>query len=53
MMGEVGRIARAQSEAICAARTHEERAQLTALLLARIADEQGLTPGVHPAFQKR
>ena len=33
--------------AICAAITSEERAQL-AQLLARIAEQQGLTPSVHP-----
>lgn len=34
---------------LCAALTEDERAQL-ALLLRRVADQQGLTPGVHPGF---
>jgi DNA-binding MarR family transcriptional regulator len=50
-MGDIGRVARAHEEALCAALTQEERAQLVELL-ARIADEQGLTPGVHPGLQQ-
>jgi hypothetical protein len=34
---------------LCAALTDEEREQLAALL-KRIADQQGLRPGVHPGF---
>jgi DNA-binding MarR family transcriptional regulator len=50
-MADIGRIARAHDEALCAALTQEERAQLVDLL-ARIAEEQGLTPGVHPGFRQ-
>jgi len=50
-MGEIGRVARAHNDALCGSLTHEERAQLVDLL-ARIADEQGLTPGVHPGFRQ-
>jgi len=37
-------------ESFCAALTKEERLQLSALC-RRIADEQGLTPGVHPGYR--
>ncbi len=47
----IGKIARAHDEAICAALSAEEHAAL-GKLLARIADEQGLTPGVHPGFSR-
>jgi DNA-binding MarR family transcriptional regulator len=36
---------------ICAALTQEERAILAALC-RKIADQQGLTPGVHPGYRK-
>jgi DNA-binding MarR family transcriptional regulator len=49
VMSDLGRIARAHDEATCAALSDGEREQL-ASLLGRIADEQGLTPGVHPGF---
>jgi DNA-binding MarR family transcriptional regulator len=47
----IGGIAREHQEALCAALDQPERAQLAGLL-ARIAAEQGLTPGVHPGFRK-
>jgi DNA-binding MarR family transcriptional regulator len=43
-------VAKAHDAEICAALTAKERATLAALL-ARIADEQGLTPGVHPGYR--
>jgi DNA-binding MarR family transcriptional regulator len=46
---EIGRVAKAHDEAICAPLSERERAHLRSLL-GRIADEQGLTPGVHPGF---
>ncbi len=46
---EVGRIGREHNEKLLAPLTAEESAQL-ASLLKRIADAQGLTPGVHPGF---
>jgi DNA-binding MarR family transcriptional regulator len=48
-MVEIGRISRAHDEAVCAALSEREREQLWSLL-SRIADEQKLTPGVHPGF---
>lgn len=50
-MAEIGRVARAHDDAICAALNEKERASLWAML-ARIADEQQLTPGVHPGFAR-
>jgi DNA-binding MarR family transcriptional regulator len=47
---QVGRIACEHDEAICATLTPAERQQLNSLL-RRIADQQGLTPGVHPGYR--
>ena len=44
-------IAREHQDALCTALDETERAQLAGLL-ARIAAEQGLTPGVHPGFRR-
>ena len=46
----IGRIAREHSQALLAAISEDERQQL-ATLLQRIADEQGLTRGVHPGYR--
>jgi DNA-binding MarR family transcriptional regulator len=48
-MAEIGRVARAHDDAICASLSDKEREQLKSLL-TRIADDQALTPGVHPGF---
>ena len=48
-MADVGRIARAHDDALCASLTGRERQELGALL-ARIADAEQLTDGVHPGF---
>lgn len=45
----IGRVAREHQAALCAALSDDERTQL-AQLLRRIADQQGLRPGVHPGF---
>ena len=50
MMEQVGRIAREHDAAICGALSQDEKEQL-GLLLNRIAEEQGLTPGVHPGYR--
>jgi DNA-binding MarR family transcriptional regulator len=47
---EIGHVAHQHQEALCAALTLEERDKL-AELLAKIADQQGLTPGVHPGYR--
>jgi DNA-binding MarR family transcriptional regulator len=49
---EIGRLAREHQDALCAALGAGEREQL-ASLLRRIADEQGLTPLVHPGYRSR
>ena len=48
---QIGRVGREHQDSLCAALDESERAQLAAFL-ARIAAEQGLTPGVHPGFRK-
>jgi DNA-binding MarR family transcriptional regulator len=50
MMASIGQIARAHEDSLCAALNDKERSQL-ADLLTRIADQQGLTAGVHPGFR--
>jgi DNA-binding MarR family transcriptional regulator len=48
---QIGRIAREHDDSICAALNIEERQRLTALLI-RIAEQQGLSPGVHPGYRR-
>lgn len=48
---EVTRIAQAHERRITSALSAAERQQLAALL-ARIADHEGLTPGVHPGYRR-
>ncbi|PTL85693.1 MarR family winged helix-turn-helix transcriptional regulator [Vitiosangium sp. GDMCC 1.1324] len=50
-LAEIGRIATEHEEALCASLNKTEREQL-AQLLQRIAEEQGLTAGVHPGFSR-
>lgn len=45
----LGRIGREHQETLLAALTSSER-ELLASLLAKVAEEQGLTPGVHPGY---
>ncbi|TMB33166.1 MAG: MarR family transcriptional regulator [Deltaproteobacteria bacterium] len=47
----VGRIARAHDDDVCAPLGADEREVLGAML-RRIADHEGLTPGVHPGFSR-
>ncbi len=51
MMGEIARVAREHERNLLAALDAPERARLGEAL-ARIADEQGLRPGVHPGYQR-
>ena len=46
----IGKVAREHQDALLAALDGEERDRLTALL-QKIADEQGLMPGVHPGYR--
>jgi DNA-binding MarR family transcriptional regulator len=47
----IGQIARQHQNALCLSLTEGEREKL-AELLQKIADEQGLTPGVHPGYRR-
>jgi DNA-binding MarR family transcriptional regulator len=48
---EVAKVSRQHNDALCAALTTEETKTLVDLL-QRIADQQGLTRGVHPGFSR-
>ncbi|GEL21611.1 MarR family transcriptional regulator [Pseudonocardia sulfidoxydans NBRC 16205] len=50
LLQRIAEVGRAHDDAMCAALDDAERATLRALL-GRIADEQGLTPGVHPGYR--
>jgi DNA-binding MarR family transcriptional regulator len=50
VLGELSRVATEHEESLCAALSKEERVQLRDLC-RRIAEEQGLTPGVHPGYR--
>jgi DNA-binding MarR family transcriptional regulator len=50
-MGEIGKIGRAHTDALCAALSGDERDTL-AELLQKIADDQGLEPGIHPGYRR-
>lgn len=51
LMRRIGELARAHEAALCQALDASERSTL-ADLLGRIADDQGLTPGVHPGYRQ-
>ena len=51
LLERIARAAREHQEALCAALSDAEQAQLTQLL-TRIAEEQALVPGVHPGYRK-
>jgi DNA-binding MarR family transcriptional regulator len=48
---DIGRVAQEHNESLCAVLSPREREQLTEFL-QRIANKQGLTPGVHPGFSR-
>ena len=50
VLERIGKVAREHQDALLAALGDEERAALGSLLL-RIADQQGLTRGVHPGYR--
>jgi DNA-binding MarR family transcriptional regulator len=50
-LGDIARVGRAHEDALLAALTPDERHTL-ASLLQRVADDQGLRPGVHPGFAR-
>jgi DNA-binding MarR family transcriptional regulator len=47
----IGRIGRDHQKALLAALSEQEQGQL-AVLLARVADQQGLKKGVHPGYSR-
>src|ERR1700723_2233585 len=49
-LGRIGKVAREHQDALLAALSNEERAALGSLLL-KVADQQGLTRGVHPGYR--
>lgn len=51
ILERIGKVAREHQEALLVALTAEERSKLTEML-QRVADEQGLTRGVHPGYQR-
>ena len=51
VLQSIGRVAREHQDALLAALNMEERDLLASLLL-RVADQQGLRPGVHPGFAR-
>jgi DNA-binding MarR family transcriptional regulator len=51
LLDGIGKVVRAHDDAICTSLTTEERETL-GQLLRKIADQQGLTPGVHPGFTR-
>ena len=50
LLGALREVATAHEEQTCQALSPEEHEQLAALL-RRVADQQGLTPGVHPGYR--
>src|SRR5262245_9215686 len=50
-MKAIGRVARDHQDALLASLSTQER-ELLASLLLRVADQQGLKPGVHPGFAR-
>jgi DNA-binding MarR family transcriptional regulator len=51
ILEKIGRVGREHQDALLAALSTDEREQLAGLL-HRIADQQGLAPGVHPGYQR-
>lgn len=51
VLGDIGKVAREHQDSLLSALSAEERQTLGSLLL-RIADQQGLVPGIHPGYQR-
>jgi DNA-binding MarR family transcriptional regulator len=51
ILERIGKVAREHQDALLSTLSVDERGKLTELL-HRIADAQGLTPGVHPGYQR-
>jgi DNA-binding MarR family transcriptional regulator len=50
-LGVIGQVAREHHRSLLASLSEEERASLAAML-SLIAEQQGLTPGVHPGYSR-
>jgi DNA-binding MarR family transcriptional regulator len=50
-LSAIGRVGREHQQALLTALNEDEQRQL-GVLLKRIADQQGLTPGVHPGYAR-
>lgn len=50
-LGEIGRVAQEHQQALLVSLSSGEQERL-GMLLEKIAQEQGLTPGVHPGYQR-
>ena len=50
-LAKIAQIAQQHQEELCASLTMDEREQLAGLL-QKIANQQGLTPGVHPGYRR-
>jgi DNA-binding MarR family transcriptional regulator len=48
---KIGQIAREHQDALCASLSNAEKEKLSDLL-QKIAEQQGLTPGVHPGYRR-
>jgi DNA-binding MarR family transcriptional regulator len=51
VLGRIGRVAREHQEALLSALSKDERKMLRTLLL-KVADQQGLSRGIHPGYQR-
>jgi DNA-binding MarR family transcriptional regulator len=51
ILAHIGKIAREHQDALLSALSEDDRKMLTELL-QRVADQQGLTRGVHPGYQR-
>jgi DNA-binding MarR family transcriptional regulator len=51
ILSEIGRIGREHQDSLCVSLSGDEREALGEML-SRIAEEQGLTPGVHPGYRR-
>ena len=51
LLARIGEVARAHDDALCAGLDPDDRATLRTLL-SRLAEQHGLTPGVHPGYRR-
>jgi DNA-binding MarR family transcriptional regulator len=51
LLARIGEVARAHDDALCAGLDPDDRATLRKML-SRLAEQHGLTPGVHPGYRR-